>query len=361
MGDVLKLAVVGGDGTGPEVTQEACKILNAVAPLEGFKYETTEFDYGGERYLKHGEVITEEQIDEFRQFDAIYLGAVGHPEVPPGILEKGLLLAVRFQLDQFINLRPVKLYPGVDCPLRDKGPEHIHFDVVRENTEGLYSGAGGFMRKNTIQEIATQEMIATRFGAERCLRWAFEHCQHRKDRNQLTLIHKTNVLTYAGDLWFRAFEEIGEADYPDIERDYNHIDAACMWFVKNPEFYDTLVVPNMFGDIITDLGAMIQGGLGVAAGGNINPDPSGCSMFEPMGGSAPKYQGKKVINPIAAIAAMGMLLWVVGEQKKDPKLVQAGNRVEEAISKTTPKMKSMSAGRMGYSTPEIGDLVAKAL
>jgi 3-isopropylmalate dehydrogenase len=289
-------------------------------------------DYGGDRYLKTGEVITEKQIDEFRQFDVIYLGAVGHPEVPPGVLEKGLLLEIRFQLDQYINHRPVKLYPGVDCPLKDKGPEDIRFDVVRENTEDLYCGAGGFLRKNTAQEVATQEMITTRFGVDRCLRWAFELCRRRQDRNQLTLVHKTNVLTYAGDLWFRAFEEIGEADYPDVKRDYNHIDAACMWFVKNPEYYDTMVVSNMFGDIITDLGAMIQGGLGVAAGGNINPDPGGCSMFEPMGGSAPKYTGQEVINPIAAIAAMGMLLNLVGDQ-----------------------------GRMGYTTSEVGDLVSESL
>ena len=361
MVDTLKIAVIGGDGTGPEVTAEACKVLNAIAPLEDVNYETIEFDYGADRYLTTGEVITEEQIAEFRRFDAIYLGAVGHPEVPPGILEKGLLLEIRFQLDQYINLRPVKLYPGVSCPLKDKGPEDIRFEVVRENTEDLYCGAGGFLRKNTPQEVATQEMITTRFGVERCLRWAFEHCRRRKDRNQLTLVHKTNVLTFAGDLWYRAFEEIGEADYPDIKRDYNHIDAACMWFVKNPEYYDTLVVSNMFGDIITDLGAMIQGGLGVAAGGNINPDPSGCSMFEPMGGSAPKYTGQNVINPIAAIAAMGMLLSVVGEQKKASNIVAAGNRIEEAIAKTTPKMKSMSAGRMGYTTSEVGDLVSEAL
>jgi len=361
MTDVIKIAVIGGDGTGPEVTREALKVLSAVAPLENFKFETTDFDYGANRYLSSGEVITEEQIDEFRQFDAIYLGAVGHPDVPPGILEKGLLLAIRFHLDQYINLRPVKLYPGVDCPLKDKGPEDIRFEVVRENTEDLYCGAGGFLRKNTPQEMATQEMIATRFGVERCLRWAFEHCRRRKDRLQLTLVHKTNVLTFAGDLWFRAFNEIGEADYPDIKRDYNHIDAACMWFVKNPEFYDTLVVPNMFGDIITDLGAMIQGGLGVAAGGNICPDPTGCSMFEPMGGSAPKYTGKGVINPIAAIAAMGMLLTVVGEQKKTPAIVAAGQRIEDAVAKTTPKMKSMSAGQMGFSTSEVGDQVAEVL
>ena len=361
MANTLRIAVIAGDGTGPEVTREACKLLEAVASLEAFKYEIAQFDYGGERYLKTGEIITENQIEEFRQYDAIFLGAVGHPDVSPGILEKGLLLAIRFQLDQYINLRPVKLYPGVDCPLKDKGPEDIRFDVVRENTEDLYCGAGGFLRKNTPEELATQEMIATRFGVERCLRWAFEHCRRRNDRKQLTLVHKTNVLTYAGDLWYRAFEEIGQADYADVKRDYNHIDAACMWFVKNPEYYDTIVVSNMFGDIITDLGAMIQGGLGVAAGGNVNPDPEGCSMFEPMGGSAPKYTGQDVINPIAAIAAMAMLLRVLGEQKQESTLVKAGNRLEEAVARTTPKMKSMSAGRMGYTTSQVGDLVAHEL
>ena len=361
MANTLKIAVIGGDGTGPEVTREACKLLEAVASMEVFKYEIVQFDYGGERYFKTGEVITENQIEEFRQFDAIFLGAVGHPDVRPGILEKGLLLAIRFQLDQYINLRPVRLYPGVDCPLKDKGPEDIRFDVVRENTEDLYCGAGGFLRKNTPEELATQEMIATRFGVERCLRWAFEHCRRRNDRKQLTLVHKTNVLTYAGDLWYRAFEEIGQADYGDVKRDYNHIDAACMWFVKNPEYYDTIVVSNMFGDIITDLGAMIQGGLGVAAGGNINPDADGCSMFEPMGGSTPKYTGQDVINPIAAIAAMAMLLRVLGDQQQESTLVKAGNRIEDAIARTTPKMKSMSAGRMGYTTSQVGDLVGHEL
>ena len=361
MTDTLKLAVIPGDGTGPEVTNEALKVLEAVAPLENVRYEQVDFDYGGDRYLATGEIITEAQIDELGQFDAIYLGAIGHPDVTPGVLEKGLLLTVRFQLDQYINFRPVRLYPGVDCPLKDKGPEHIRFDVVRENTEDLYCGAGGFLRKNTPQEVATQEMIATRFGADRCLRWAFNHCISRQDRLRLTLVHKTNVLTYAADLWERAFHAMGEAEFPQVNRDYNHIDAACMWFVKNPEYYDTIVVPNMFGDIITDLGAMIQGGLGVAAGGNINPEPGGCSMFECMGGSAPKYTGQNVINPIAAIGAMGMLLSVLGDQKDQPNLVRAGTRVDEAIGRTTPKMKSMSAGRMGYSTTEVGDLVAGAL
>jgi len=368
---VLDIAVLGGDGTGPEVVAEGLKVLALVAKQEGFEYRTKDYDLSGKAYLARGgdpkkpsiPVITDEQVAELKKHDVIYLGAVGDPEVAPGILEKGLLLHLRFALDQYINLRPVKLYPGVETPLRDKGPEHINFDVIRENTEDLYAGTGGFLRKGTAQEVSTQEMISTRFGAERCLRYAFEFARAKKKsgagKGKLTLVHKTNVLTFCGDTWFRAFNEIGEADYPDIERDYNHVDACCMWFVKSPEFYDTIVVPNMFGDIITDLAAMIQGGLGVAAGGNINPN--GLSMFEPMGGSAPKYRGQNVINPIAAIAAMAMLLRVVGDQKKDAKIRRAGERVEEAIKKTCPKMKSQSAGKMGYGTREVGDLVCAEL
>ncbi len=368
---MIKIAVIGGDGTGPEVVAEGLKVLKAVSQKEGFQYETRDFDFSGKRYLKKGgspkemtiPVIAPEEIAELRKYDAIYLGAVGDPDVAPGILEKGLLLRLRFELDQYINLRPVKLYPGVETPLKDKGPEHINFDVIRENTEDLYAGTGGFLRKGTPQEVSTQEMITTRFGAERCLRYAFEFARAKKKAGQgkgrLTLVHKTNVLTYCGDTWFRAFNEIGAKDYPDIERDYNHVDACCMWFVKSPEFYETIVVPNMFGDIITDLAAMIQGGLGVAAGGNINP--AGVSMFEPMGGSAPKYTGQNVINPIAAIAAAGMMLRVVGGQKKEAAVERAGNRIEEAIKKTCPKMKSQSAGRMGYGTREVGDLVCEVL
>ncbi len=352
MSDSIKIAVIGGDGTGPEVTAEACKVLEAVAPLEGISYERVDFDYGGDRYLATGEVITEQQIDELRQFDAIYLGAIGHPDVTPGILEKGLLLAIRFQLDQYINLRPIKLYPGVDTPLKDKGPEDISFEVVRENTEDLYCGAGGFLRKNTPQEVATQEMIATRFGVDRCLRYAFELCRRRKDKMQLTLVHKTNVLTYAHDLWERVFYEVAE-EYPGITADYAHVDATCMWMVKNPEWFDVIVTTNMFGDIITDLGAMIQGGMGIAAGGNINPE--GTSMFEPIGGSAPKYTDQNVINPIAAIASCQMMLAQLGE-------AQAADAVERAIIEVvSKKMKSMDAGRMGYGTSEVGDLVAGAV
>ncbi|MBN1491162.1 MAG: 3-isopropylmalate dehydrogenase [Phycisphaerae bacterium] len=367
MATPIKIAVLGGDGTGPEVVREGVKVLKVVAEQEKFQYTTKDFDYGGNRYLAAGgdpkkptlEPITDAEIEELRQYDAIYLGAVGHPDVAPGILEKGLLLKMRFQLDQYINLRPVVLYPGVETPLKDKGPEHINFVVVRENTEDLYFGGGGFLRKGTPNEVATQEMIATRFGVERCLRWAFEYCRKRNKKKMLTLVAKTNVLTYAHDLWWRAFNEIGDADYPDIKRDYNHVDACCMWFVKNPEFYDTLVVPNMFGDIITDLGAMIQGGMGVAAGGNINP--TGTSMFEPIGGSAPKYTGKNVINPLAAIGALAMLLQVLGDQKADAAIKRAGDRVEAAIAKACPKLDSMSAGRMGRGTREVGDLICELL
>ena len=355
----LKIAVLPGDGTGPEVVDEALKVLAAVASQEGIDYATDSFDFGGDRYLATGKIIDDDDIARLRDnFDTILLGAVGHPDVKPGILEKGLLLRLRFALDQYINLRPVKLYPGVDCPLKDKGPDDVNFDVIRENTEDLYCGNGGILRPNTAQETATQEMIATRFGVERCLRYAFEFCRAKQAAGQgrglLTLVHKTNVLTFCGDLWFRAFEEIGAADYPDIERDYNHVDACCMWFVKNPEFYDTIVVPNMFGDIITDLGAMIQGGMGIAAGGNINPDEGGTSMYEPIGGSAPKYTGQNIINPLASIGALAMLLQNSG-------LKAAGDRVEEAIKKVTPRLDSMSAGKMGYSTTEVGDLVVEAL
>ncbi len=366
----MKLAVIGGDGTGPEVVAEGLKVLKAVAQKEGFTYTTEDFNVSGDRYLARGgdpkrpsiEIISDDEIKSLRAYDAIYLGAVGHPDIAPGILEKGLLLRLRFELDQYINLRPVKLYPGVPCPLKDKGPEDIDFVVIRENTEDLYFGGGGFLRKDTPQEVATQEMIATRFGVERCLRYAFELTRRRRDagyKGQLTLVAKTNVLTFAHSLWDRAFNEIGDADYPDITRDYNHVDACCMWFVKNPEFYDVIVTPNMFGDIITDLGAMIQGGMGVAAGGNINPE--GVSMYEPIGGSAPKYTGKNVINPIAAIASMAMLLRETGRKLNDEKITRAGERVEKAIMATTPKMKTQSAGRMGFSTTEVGDLVCQAL
>jgi 3-isopropylmalate dehydrogenase len=352
----LKLAVIGGDGTGPEVTAEALKVLEAVSKLEKFTYQTTQLDWGGIRYLNTGETLPKDGVETLRKFDAVYLGAIGHPEVKPGILERGLLLELRFQLDQYINLRPVKLYPGVETPLAGKTPEDIDFVVVRENTEDMYCGVGGVMKKGTADEVATQSAIYTRKGCERCIRWAFEYTRKRNNPKgkKLTLVAKTNVLTYGHDLWWRTFQEVAR-EFTDVQTDYNHVDACCMWMVKSPEFYDVIVTTNMFGDIITDLGAMIQGGLGVAAGGNINPDQGGVSMFEPMGGSAPKYTGQNVINPIAAISAMSMLLEHSGQPA-------AGARIMKAIQIVTgTKMKSQSAGKMGFGTREVGDLVCEAL
>ncbi|MBU4241065.1 MAG: 3-isopropylmalate dehydrogenase [Actinobacteria bacterium] len=347
---MYRIAVIPGDGTGPEVVAEGLKVLEAAASSTGFSYDTTTFDFGGDRYLAKGETLPEGAVDELKSFDAIFLGAIGHPDVSPGILEQGILLEIRFALDQYINLRPVKLYPGVECPLRDKGPEQVDLVVVRENTEGLYVGSGGFIRKGTKDEIAIQESVNTRMGVERCIRYAFEYCRARDKDRKLTLCGKTNVLTFAHDLWERVMGEVA-GEYPDIETDYAHVDAICMWFVKNPEWFDVVVTDNMFGDIITDLGAIIQGGMGIAAGGNINPE--GTSMFEPIGGSAPKYTGKNVINPLAAISAVQMMLDFLGEK-------EAARRIEGAVIEVlhTGRVKSLSAGRMGMGTAEVGDLVA---
>ena len=345
-----KIAVIGGDGTGPEVAIEAVKVLQAVAAKYNFKLDLQDYDFGGERYMRTGEVLPDSAADEMRRHDAILLGAIGHPDVKPGILEKGILLRLRFELDQYINLRPVKLYPGVETPLKDKGPEDIDYVVVRENTGGLYTGIGGFTMKGTPDEVAVQSMVYNYKQVSRCLRYAFEYTQRRKKKNTLALCGKTNVLTYVYDLWERAFHDIGEKDFPTIQRDYYHVDATCMWMVKNPEWFDVIVTGNMFGDIITDLGAITQGGMGIAAGGNINPE--GVSMFEPIGGSAPKYTGKNVINPLAAICAGAMLLDTLGE-------TEAARTIENAVTEvTSSKLKSMAAGRMGYGTTEVGDLVA---
>lgn len=364
-----KLAVIGGDGTGPEVVAEGLKVLQAAASRYGFALATQDFDFGGARYLRTGEVLPESAVADLKQFDAIYLGAIGHPDVKPGVLEKGILLRLRFDLDQYINLRPVKLFPGVECPLVGKGPEHIDYVVVRENTGDLYTGAGGFSMKGTPQEVAIQTAVYSRFQVERCLRYSFEQVRRRHsaaapwrglseaDRKagkigKLTLCGKTNVLTYVYDLWERAYYEVA-ADYPDVKTDYCHVDATCMWMVKNPEWFDVIVTGNMFGDIITDLGAITQGGMGIAAGGNINP--GGVSMFEPIGGSAPKYTGLGVINPLAAVCSGAMLLEELGE-------TAAAQAIEKSVAfVTAKKMKSMAAGRMGYSTSQVGDLVVDNL
>jgi len=349
-----QIAVIPGDGTGPEVVNEGLKVLKAVMQKENFKMDFTSYDLGRDRYLKTGEILPDSVLSEFRKFHAIFLGAIGHPDVKPGLLEQGIILKTRFALDQYINLRPVKLYPGVDSPLKDKGPEHIDFVIVRENTEGLYTGAGGVLKRGTPDEVAVQESINTRKGVERCLRYAFQFCMKRNKARKLTMAAKTNVLNYASDLWMRVFQDLAK-EYPQVKTDYTHIDALCMWMVKNPEWYDVVVTDNLFGDIVTDLGAMIQGGLGIAAGGNINPDPGGVSMFEPMGGSAPKYAGKNVINPMAAISACMMMLDHLGEKK-------AAERVEKAMMQVLVKhLKGMAAGEMGHTTSEVGDLVVKFL
>ena len=343
------ISVLGGDGTGPEVVEQAIKVLSGTKKEYDLDLNFQESNIGGDRYLSTGELVTESDISQLNKSDAILLGAIGHPEVRPGILEQGILLNLRKKFDQYINLRPVVLYPGVETPIVNKTYEDINFVVVRENTEGLYAGAGGFIHHGTSQEVATQESINTRYAIERCIRYAFEYTKS-SGRKKVTLCAKTNVLTYAHDLWERVFYEVAE-EYPDIETDYAHVDALCMWMIKNPEWFDVIVTDNMFGDIITDLGAMIQGGMGIAAGGNINPN--GVSMFEPIGGSAPKYTGEDMINPLACIAAAAMMMDTIGEKAY-------GKALEEAVKRVASEIPSLSAGKMGMGTNEIGDKVIEA-
>jgi 3-isopropylmalate dehydrogenase len=350
-GKTYKIGVIPGDGIGTEIIREGMKVVKAVSDRCGFKIDTVNYDFGGDRYLKTGETLPNSAIEEFSKLDAIYLGAVGHPDVAPGILEKGILLKIRFELDQYINLRPVKLYPGVWHPLKDKGPEHIDYVVIRENTEGAYSGTGGIIKKGTKDEIATQLDVNTRKGVERCIRYAFQYTKKRNRKKTLMVVDKANVLTYAGDLWRRTARELNK-EFTDIKLDFAFVDATCMWMVKNPEWFDVLVTSNMFGDIITDLGAITQGGLGIAAGGNINPE--GVSMFEPIHGSAPKYTGKNVACPLATISAGGMMLETLGEG-------EAAAAIEKSIIKATGEgyIKSLEAGKMGMGTDDVGDLLAK--
>lgn len=345
------IALIGGDGTGPEVLREGVKVMNAAAKSCGLSLHYETYDFGGERYKRSGETLPDSALEELARFDSILLGAIGHPDVKPGILEVGILLKLRFHFDQYINLRPVKLYPNVPTPLKDKGPEHIDFVVVRENTGGIYTGMGGTTMPGTSREVATQVMCYSRPIVDRCLRYAYEYTRKRDRKKLLTLVHKCNVLTHVGDLWVRAFEEMGTSEYSDIKRDYNHVDACTMWMVKSPEYYDVIVTANLFGDIVTDLGAMIQGGMGIAAGGNINPE--GVSMFEPIGGSAPKYTGRNMINPLACICAGGMLLEALGEEA-------AAARIDKAVNDAlaSRRIKDLAAGRMGMGTTEVGDLVA---
>ena len=337
------LGVIRGDGTGPEVIAEGLKVLDAVLGDSGV--ELVEFDLGADRFLRTGEVLPDEELARLGQMDAILLGAVGDPRVRPGILERDLLLRIRFELDQYVNLRPVIRYPGVQTVVPSHSEEDVNLVVVRENSEGLYSGAGGFHSKGTPHEVAVQESINTRHGVERIVRFAFGVAANR--RRKLTLVHKTNVLTFAGDLYQRVVNEVAE-EFPEVETDYVHVDAACIYLLDQPDRFDVIVTDNMFGDIITDLGAMIQGGMGVAAGANINPD--GVSMFEPIGGTAPDHTGRGTINPLAAIAAVQMMLVLLREEP-------AADRVHAGIGYATQRMKSMRAGEMGYTTSEVGDLV----
>lgn len=343
------IGVIPGDGTGPEVIAEAIKALEAVSRRLAVKFRTRHYPFGGEHFLGEGVLLPDGAVKELSRMDALLLGAIGHPDVKPGVLEREILLKLRFELDLYINLRPVCLLPGVKTPLRDKGPEDIDFVVVRENTEGLYAGGGAFFKKGTSDEIALQESVNTRKGVERCLRYAFELCRQRGKKRTLTLCGKSNVLLYEGDLWMRVFEELG-ASYPDIRTEYQHVDVLCMWIIKNPERYDVVATNNMFGDIVSDVGAVIQGGLGISAGGNINPE--GTAMFEPIGGSAPKYKGLNQINPLAAILSAQMMLEHLGERDAARLLLEAVKAV------TRDRLKSMDAGRMGHGTKEVGDMVA---
>jgi 3-isopropylmalate dehydrogenase len=332
------------------VIAEAVKVLDAAATTFGFSLDYDRLDIGGVRYLRTGETLTGSDLERLKTADAILFGAIGHPEVPPGILEQDILLRLRRELDQYINLRPVRLYPGVSGPLAGVEPSDIDFVVVRENTEGLYSGVGEFTAKGSPFEVAVQSSVNSRFGIERCVRYAFELALSRP-RRHLTMSGKTNVLTYSWDLWDRVFHEVADS-YPTVGTAYAHVDATCLWMVEDPGRFDVIVTDNMFGDIITDLAAAIQGGMGIASGGNINPD--GISMFEPIGGTAPGFEGKGEINPLAAIGAAAMMLDVLGEQ-------EAAAAVENSVGAVAGSLPSLKAGQMGLSTAEVGDLVAARL
>lgn len=345
------IAVIGGDGVGPEVTTQARKALRAAADRFGFSVQTTDYDLGGQRWLRTGEVLPEAVLAELAGHDAILLGAVGTPEVPPGVLERGLLLELRFSFDQYVNLRPVRLFDGVESPIAGLTPDRCDLVIVRENTEGLYAGAGGALYKGTPAEVATQESLNTRRGVERVVRDAFTRATIR--RGHLTLCHKTNVLAFAGDLWQRTVDEVA-ADFPDVATDYVHVDAMCLYLVTTPERFDVVVTDNLFGDIVTDLGAAVQGGLGLAASGNIDPTRTSPSMFEPVHGSAPDIAGKGWANPVAAVLSTAMLLAHLGE-------AEAATAVEASAAEVLPKLGAMAGPGMGASTDEIGDRIAEAV
>jgi len=343
MSKTLKLAVIPGDGIGTEVVAEGLKVLDVVGARHGLAFDKVEYDLGARRYNATGETLPSTVLEELRGADAIVLGAIGDPSVPPGVLERGLLLKLRFELDHYLNLRPVKLFPGVSGPLAGKGPEQIDFVVCREGTEGPYAGAGGWLRQGTPNEIATEESVNTAFGVERIVRDAFERATRR--RNHVTLVHKTNVLVHAGGLWKRVFDQVA-AEYPGVRTDYQHVDAASMYFLTQPERFDVVVTDNLFGDILTDIGAAIAGGIGLAASGNVNPARTTPSMFEPVHGSAPDIAGQGKADPTATVLSVAMLLDHLGEDK-------AAAEVEAAVSADLA-----ARGSSARSTSEIGDALA---
>jgi 3-isopropylmalate dehydrogenase len=339
----IKLAVIGGDGIGPEVVAEALKVLRAA----GVSVEETQYDLGAQRWHRTGETLPDSVLAEIRGHQALLLGAVGDPTVPSGVLERGLLLRLRFELDHYVNLRPVRLYPGVGTPLDGVRPESVNMVVVREGTEGLYAGTGGVLRKGTPAEVATQESLNTAYGVERVVRYAFGLAAQRS-RQRLTLVHKTNVLTYAGDLWQRTVDELAKS-FPGVAVDYCHVDAAAMFLVTNPERFDVVVTDNLFGDILTDLGAAIAGGIGLAASGNINPERTAPSMFEPVHGSAPDIAGQQKADPTATVLSAAMLCEHLG-------LTSEAERIEQAAADDLVERQGAWAAR---STAEIGDDIAE--
>jgi len=342
------IAALGGDGIGPEVVREGLKVLAAVAETAGFEYQVEEYPYGTDHYLETGVILPDGMMDTFRKdFGAILLGAIGDPRVEVGLIERGIIGAIRWDLDLYVNLRPIKLYHERFCPLKDKTPADVDMVFVRENTEDAYAGMHGFVHKGSPLEVSTQTMVYTREGVERVIRYAFEIAKDR-ERKQITMIDKANAVR-AQDLWTRTFAEVGE-EYPDIKQDHAYVDAACMWMVKNPEWFDVAVTTNLFGDIITDLGAMVQGGMGIAASGNIRPGE--VSMFESIHGSAPKYKDQNKANPIATIAAVQMMLDHLGEK-------DGARMLDTALMNllSGDRIKSMSAGAHG--TDELGDMVVK--
>jgi 3-isopropylmalate dehydrogenase len=342
---------VGGDGVGPEVVREALKVLKVAADLNGFQYQTTEYPFGSEHYLRTGELMPDSIYAEYREHDAILLGAIGDPRVEVGLVERAVIAGIRFNLDLYINLRPIKLYAESLCPIKGKKCEDVDMVVARENTEDVYTGIGGIMKKGTPDEVAIANMVFTRKGCERAVRFAFETARARNLARKVTLVDKANAIR-AQDIWTRTLDEVG-AEYPDIETDHAYIDAACMWLVKNPEWFDVVVTTNIFGDIFTDLGAMVQGGMGIAASGNIHPGQ--VSMFEPIHGSAPKYKDQNVASPIAAIMAVQMMLDFLGEK-------EGAADVENAVASllSSGRLKSLDA-RSGVSTTEVGDMVVREL